>query len=983
MRKLKDLFISVLAMAMVAVACTKEEDAPLGAPSISFEQNTMEFEKAGGDQVLELTSTRDWTATCAESWVGLSKVTGTGSVKSQQVTISVDPNDGYDRTASITFVAGDKLVTRNIILRQAGSGPAPITGIFYEVNFKSAGLGEWEINDVVKPDAISEIWKYNASYGLVATAYLNPTNYASESWVISPEIDLSVVQSAHLAFSHAANYFQNVKNDVTLWLQVEGEDGFTHKLDIPVYPTSFTFLESGDIDLQDYVGKKVRLAFKYISTASKAGTYEIQNLRISTDPFETVTPEIPDEGTGSGTAEDPYDVAKADAIVAAGAATSDKVYVKGIISKIKEVDTSYGNATYWISDDGTEAKQFEIYRGYYLGNVKFTKADQIKVGDNVVVYGTLVDFNGTHEMTQGGYIYSLNGETAGTTPDPGTPDTPELPEGTVVYANNFDKAEATKTYGSGSSYPYLDQFDGWKNETGSGISAVDYGFKAVSARSNSASDGDFSKYKGSGSNNLFFGANAYFIVKNITLDEGRNYVLTFGSEKYLTGGDSNFNKDEFKVYVSNDGAKWVALDYQIGSSEIEGKWNLNISETFAVGASDKSLYLYFTASVASAYRLDDITLTAVEEEGRAVDFSAGVSLDGGDTPGTDPAETKTISEMITIADNAAVQSNEVYVAAVTTKGYVALEEGKAVYVYENAAPSVAVGDKASFKGTKTTYYGLPEITSPTTTKISSGNEVPYPTAKDITSTFDSYNASEAEYITFVGTVVKDGNYTNFKVDGATKMTGTLSGAPSSVFNNFAEGDRVRITGFFHTLNTSKNLVQVIYVSSEVNPAEGGDQPGDGGDQPGDSGDQPGDGGEDAGNSVSFDLNQKANTWTKISKDATYGDGYTSTTQGVTVTYYKAASSSTLAGPAADHFKLYKDFVVKVSSDKKIASIVFSCLSSDKCYDLEPVTGGGTAVADTEQKTITWTPETALEELVAKQLNGQSRITGVTVNYLSE
>lgn len=38
----------------------------------------------------------------------------------------------------------------------------------------------------------------------------------------------------------------------------------------------------------------------------------------------------------------------------------------------------------------------------------------------------------------------------------------------TVYKNDFDKAEATKTYGTGTSWPYLDQFDGWKNATGTG-----------------------------------------------------------------------------------------------------------------------------------------------------------------------------------------------------------------------------------------------------------------------------------------------------------------------------------------------------------------------------------------------------------------------------------------------------------------------------------------------------------------------------------
>ena len=91
-----------------------------------------------------------------------------------------------------------------------------------------------------------------------------------------------------------------------------------------------------------------------------------------------------------------------------------KVYVIGTITKIKEVSTSYGNATYWIGD-GAEysSNDLEIFRGYYLEGDRFTAEDQIKVGDKVIVYGKLVDYNGTKEMTTGSSIYSLNGVTTG------------------------------------------------------------------------------------------------------------------------------------------------------------------------------------------------------------------------------------------------------------------------------------------------------------------------------------------------------------------------------------------------------------------------------------------------------------------------------------------------------------------------------------------------------------------------------------------
>lgn len=113
----------------------------------------------------------------------------------------------------------------------------------------------------------------------------------------------------------------------------------------------------------------------------------------------------------SNTIETAYTVAKAFELIAANQGLATAVYVKGIITNIKEVSTSFGNATYSINDNATydQATALVLFRGLYAENVKFTSADQIKVGDIVVVYGKLVDYNGTKEMSAGNYIVLLNG----------------------------------------------------------------------------------------------------------------------------------------------------------------------------------------------------------------------------------------------------------------------------------------------------------------------------------------------------------------------------------------------------------------------------------------------------------------------------------------------------------------------------------------------------------------------------------------------
>ena len=159
-----------------------------------------------------------------------------------------------------------------------------------------------------------------------------------------------------------------------------------------------------------------------VITLVAAGTANITAEFAGNDEFEagSVTYKLtvnaaPDPSVDiTNTPETAYTVAKANDLITAGQGLDTKVYVIGTITKIKEVSTSYGNATYWIGD-GAEysSNDLEIYRGYYLEGEKFTAEDQIKVGDKVIVYGKLVDYNGTKEMTTGSSIYSLNGVTTG------------------------------------------------------------------------------------------------------------------------------------------------------------------------------------------------------------------------------------------------------------------------------------------------------------------------------------------------------------------------------------------------------------------------------------------------------------------------------------------------------------------------------------------------------------------------------------------
>ena len=113
---------------------------------------------------------------------------------------------------------------------------------------------------------------------------------------------------------------------------------------------------------------------------------------------------------GDGSKENPYSVEQALEICAAlgDKELTEQVYVIGTISSIKEVSTSYGNATFNLGD-------LVVFRAKYLNNEKFTSEDQIKVGDVVVIVGQLTNYGGTLEFNSGCYIDSFGD---GQTPEP-------------------------------------------------------------------------------------------------------------------------------------------------------------------------------------------------------------------------------------------------------------------------------------------------------------------------------------------------------------------------------------------------------------------------------------------------------------------------------------------------------------------------------------------------------------------------------------
>lgn len=178
------------------------------------------------------------------------------------------------------------------------------------------------------------------------------------------------------------------------------------------------------------------------------GTSYIYSLNGQTSGDDTPTPTpTPGEATGYGTEANPYNAAGANAKARtlADGETLANVYVSGIVCKIRSFNSSYNNISYYISDDGTESsEQFYIYGGLGLNGSNFSSESDLKVGQKVVVVGTLINYMGnTPEFQHSSKIVSIDG--SGNTPTTTPSNEPLSISGTTVTLTNTSATAGTET----------------------------------------------------------------------------------------------------------------------------------------------------------------------------------------------------------------------------------------------------------------------------------------------------------------------------------------------------------------------------------------------------------------------------------------------------------------------------------------------------------------------------------------------------------
>ena len=456
--------MSLAALSFATTACDDDKkDDDLGAPQITVEPSEIEVDVKGGSETVKLTATRDWTVQIPEDckWVAVSPDHGEASSEAVTINVTVLENlvngvEGSSRTGKVTFTCG--LVDGTLTVNQKGkevnytsisdvlakgldtelAAGTVISGVVISNpslnNFTSkkivvlqdetAGIelylssdSKFARGDKVAADLSGQ--KISEYKGLKQINGLSPdkvTLLGSDNEIVAKTVDIK----DFLANKYESQYVelsgvQVLDSDLSkTWVQNDQHSSinFVDK-DGNIFEVRSSKYSSFKSDVVPQGSGSIKgIAAIYDNTIQLIFSDANDYAGLTGERFKTSSSwvDLPN-ASGEGTEVSPYNVAKSLNIIHSGNIPEDKVYVKGKISKLDEFAADYGNYTYYISDDGTSTNEFMVFRGYYFGGEKFTSADQLKVGDEIVVLGKLIMYNGkTPEVNSGSSVISINGK---------------------------------------------------------------------------------------------------------------------------------------------------------------------------------------------------------------------------------------------------------------------------------------------------------------------------------------------------------------------------------------------------------------------------------------------------------------------------------------------------------------------------------------------------------------------------------------------
>lgn len=164
-----------------------------------------------------------------------------------------------------------------------------------------------------------------------------------------------------------------------------------------------------------------------------------------------------------GTENNPYTVAQARAAIDAGTGVTG-VYATGIVTAIPtEWSSQYNNITFTFVDNSGDTEVLQAYRCVSTENAD---ASMVAVGDIVVVYGNLINYQGTYEFYNPCQLVSLRHPSVVEAPTI----TPESSEQDGTYEVTITAESGTTIYYiEQTKMIYLDLETGYPTETNTGV----------------------------------------------------------------------------------------------------------------------------------------------------------------------------------------------------------------------------------------------------------------------------------------------------------------------------------------------------------------------------------------------------------------------------------------------------------------------------------------------------------------------------------
>lgn len=446
--KLKYIIPSLMAVVSGVFTSCSTDDDPVYLGEVTVSSSYVAIPQDGGSNKITVNATSDW-AFASQTWIAGKDTT----VAATPTWLNVSATSGAAGETELTFSAESTLDGRNceLLLECAGktqriniiqglatvseatcaevkAGPDSktyrVTGTVTRI--ANTSYGNWYLDDgtgeIYIYGTVDAAGKYNwDSFGIdvgdVVTVEGPKTTYNGTVELVDVSV-IKVQKSLLKIEEQTQDAFDADGGDFMVRLTVSGTGVYV------VIPSEdkdwlgFTSMVKTD--------STTNITFHVAPNTGEASrTSTISFTSANSKTSSTITATVSQMGL-SGTLTNPFNVEQAIAYCQTLDGTSaNEFYVKGKVSRIANNGAfgSYGNATFFISDDGEflgqddknpdKAHDFEAYRALFLGNEKWTDGHaNISVGDEVLICGKLTLYNGIAETSSGNaYIYSINSVT--------------------------------------------------------------------------------------------------------------------------------------------------------------------------------------------------------------------------------------------------------------------------------------------------------------------------------------------------------------------------------------------------------------------------------------------------------------------------------------------------------------------------------------------------------------------------------------------